>query len=942
MLLALFLIKTNSGFCAAPTLSWTDSEGLWNDGVTPDYGIVSSDDFTFKVIYTDSDNNAPYSGYPKVHILKDGSAISGSPFTMTQDSGCGLPYCGNGYADGEQYYYTTTLTSAGNYTYYFEAEDSNQDTAGFSSPTNEHTLTVVSGYVWVDGSASGQEQGTEAKPYHTIQGGIDNASSGQAVKVLAGTYSESLTMADGVHLVSDNSSSGDSEDTYDDPYSSYSTSMLTRTGRTEIDGTITFSAGLTNELTLDGFSIVYGVSYSGTLDIEGGVPIIRNNIVNSVETSESFGLQIESPSGFTEPIIENNLLHSAGDAVIGISDHTSPIIQDNEIWGSGNYYYPGIGIQRYVDGGEITILNNHIFNNDGAGIGSLSLWYVLTLIIRGNTIHDNGSSGGDYPGIGLKCDGDCENPREIIIGGPEPGQGNEIYQNHTAGISLTGTGTSVIQNNTLYNNGYTGIVLRDVGFSDSSRASISDNTIYGQITYAGISIEGATYADIMNNSIYDNNLAGIAFHQGLYPSSDTVNIEDNDIYNNTMAGIAVIDAIIGDVTIAGNEIHENERGGISIRNSCENLVINRNEIHDNYRGGIHTGGVYDLENDYFANSNDECTDAGVPYTCCTGSGTGTCNSTTGFIGSVPRLNSECTDVDDPYPCCTGLGTGTCNTPDNSECTGWDTPYDCCTGDGTGSCVYGAFLDVSQNKVYGNGLNDIGGGIDIRHASGAIYNNLVYENAMGGIRYGNYIDEISNNTVVDNGIGMYGFGGGIIYNNLEGYVADIPFGDGPTIPIRNNIVASHPSTGIRTETFIWGSGGCKSDDYRDYNLLFGNNGTPTDISPLTKPYDKKPQLGGCNPNGNEIFADPKFVDRDNDDYRIKYSDPDYSPAVDTGDAGYDLNTDCTDVGIPYTCCTGIGTGTCPTYDYGDDYSVPPGVGTTAIDMGAYGGPFPIDW
>jgi parallel beta-helix repeat protein len=150
-------------------------------------------------------------------------------------------------------------------------------------------------------------------------------------------------------------------------------------------------------------------------------------------------------------------------------------------------------------------------------------------------------------------------------------------------------------------------------------------------------------------------------------------LEDNDIYSNTMAGIAVRDAITGDVTIAGNEIHENYRGGISIINSCENLFINRNEIHDNYRGGIHTGGTYDIADDYFANSNDECTDAYDPYPCCTGPGTGTCNSSAGFIGTTDS----------------------------------------------------AFLDVSQNKVYGNGLNDIGGGIDIRHASGSIYNNLVY-------------------------------------------------------------------------------------------------------------------------------------------------------------------------------------------------------------------------
>ena len=135
--------------------------------------------------------------------------------------------------------------------------------------------------------------------------------------------------------------------------------------------------------------------------------------------------------------------------------------------------------------------------------------------------------------------------------------------------------------------------------------------------------------------------------------------------------------------------------------------------------------------------------------------------------------------------------------------------------------------------------------------------------------------------------------------------------------------------------VWGSP-CLSGDYRDYNLLLGNNSTA--IPPSGRPWDKRPQLGGCWWNANEIFADPEFVDRDNDDYRIQGT----SPAVDAGDAGYDLNTDCTDVDIPYLCCTGVAVGTCPTYDYGDDVSVPPGVGTTDIDMGAYGGPYGIDW
>ena len=915
MLLALFLIKTNIGFCAAPTLSWTDEEGLWNDSVTPDYGIVSSDDFTFKVIYTDSDNDAPYTGYPKVHILQGGTEIGS--YTMTQEIGCGLPYCGNGYTDGEQYYYTTTLTSAGNYTYYFEAKDSNEDIAGFSSPTNEHTLTVVSGYVWVDYDTGSDTtgDGLQGNPYQTIAYGISQASPGQAVRVLPRTsspyeYVETFSMVSGVHLVSDNGNSGDSETTYNDPYSTYSTSMLTRTGRTIIDGVITFPDTLTADVVVDGFTVYQDdTGITNTMVIEGGSPIIRNNIVYIVNYGSGDCIHMQADSGTNEPIIENNLLHGAERRAIGIEENMSPLIQDNEIWDAVTY--PGLGIKRNgVSGGEITILNNHIFDCGGPGIGSINLVKGLTMIVQGNSIHDNGfdtSVAGKPLGAGINFARSGPGPDgttlEVIIGGSEPGQGNEIYNNNLAGISLDGNNGSfnpvLIQNNTLYNNVKTGIMLIDVGYysasdQEATDADILDNNIHGHINMTGILIGGATYADIAYNSIYDN-YAGIAFNMASLavdpdpPSSGTVNIEDNDIYGNTMAGIDVRDAIAGDVIIAGNDIHENVRGGIGISNSTENLFINRNEIHENYRGGIHTGGPCDMADDYFANSNDECTASGEPYPCCTGPDTGTCNSSVGFIGTTDS----------------------------------------------------AFLDVSQNKVYGNGLNDIGGGIDIRHASGSIYNNLVYENAMCGIRYGNYIDEISNNTVVDNGIGMMGFGGGIIYDGLDGYVADIPFGDGPSIPIRNNIIAFHPSAGIRTGE----RGVCLSGDYRDYNLLFGNNNTPIDVTPITwPPWKICPQLGSCWWSDNEIFADPEFVDRDNNDYRIQVT----SLAVDAGDTGYDLNTDCTDVGVPYPCCTGIGAGTCPTYDYGDDYSTGCsglpcyGVGTTAIDIGAYGGQYPIDW
>jgi hypothetical protein len=72
-----------------------------------------------------------------------------------------------------------------------------------------------------------------------------------------------------------------------------------------------------------------------------------------------------------------------------------------------------------------------------------------------------------------------------------------------------------------------------------------------------------------------------------------------------------------------------------------------------------------------------------------------------------------------------------------------------------------------------------------------------------------------------------------------------------------------------------------------------------------------------PDGpNNIIGDPLFVNRGGNNYHLKSTGdgyPEDSPAIDAGDA-----------------------------TYGDDVSLPPGEGTSTIDMGAYGGPDPLDW
>jgi hypothetical protein len=170
---------------------------------------------------------------------------------------------------------------------------------------------------------------------------------------------------------------------------------------------------------------------------------------------------------------------------------------------------------------------------------------------------------------------------------------------------------------------------------------------------------------------------------------------------------------------------------------------------------------------------------------------------------------------------------------------------------------------------------------VRHADGVIYNNLVYRNHRGGIRFGNYIDEIVNNTVVGNG--ENGMGGGIIYDDLLGAVNDPPAGDPPNdIPIKNNICVDNEKAGIRTGVSL-----CMNS--RDYNLLCRNNGITVDTCG-TSQYCIRRNLGGCYKNYNEIFANPLFVDLANDNYHLQRKSEGYpadSPAIDAGDDSNDM-------------------------------------------------------
>ncbi|MCK4642191.1 VCBS repeat-containing protein [bacterium] len=119
-----------NGFTSHPGLSWTAESNYTADGIDPETGNDSST-FTYRIDYTSSENNAPKYGCPKVYILKGGTDITGSPFTMTEaDAG------DTTFSDGKIYSYSISdLALGSDYTYYFEAYD-HYNAPASGDPTN--------------------------------------------------------------------------------------------------------------------------------------------------------------------------------------------------------------------------------------------------------------------------------------------------------------------------------------------------------------------------------------------------------------------------------------------------------------------------------------------------------------------------------------------------------------------------------------------------------------------------------------------------------------------------------------------------------------------------------------------------------------------------------------------------------------------------------------
>ncbi|MBW2171412.1 MAG: hypothetical protein JRF69_05425, partial [Deltaproteobacteria bacterium] len=209
------------------------------------------------------------------------------------------------------------------------------------------------------------------------------------------------------------------------------------------------------------------------------------------------------------------------------------------------------------------------------------------------------------------------------------------------------------------------------------------------------------------------------------------------------------------------------------------------------------------------------------------------------------------------------------------------------------------------------------------------NNLVYENHRGGIRFGDYITQIINNTVADNGVPLSEMGGGIIFDDLAGAVNDTPGGTMSTGKlIRNNVIYKSEMAGLRVGGWADPAWVACADNptvadgkERDYNNLHGNHPwndaqgrwndadcrwPNLDRSCTMQQYAACGMTSGPPPwsliNPNDTLEDPVFENPGSGDYRLQGS----SPLIDRGH---------------------------PDVSYND-------TDLSRNDMGAYGGPDPL--
>ncbi|MEW5994173.1 MAG: right-handed parallel beta-helix repeat-containing protein, partial [Candidatus Zixiibacteriota bacterium] len=345
-----------------------------------------------------------------------------------------------------------------------------------------------------------------------------------------------------------------------------------------------------------------GISVSGSAEPEIIANVVDGNLFGGVSVSGSASAHI------TYNQIKNNAL--GGVFILGSAwaSVTYNIIESNTLGGISvsssapswityntirNNLFRGIS----VSGSSSTINNNSI---EGNFFGGISVRGSASPLIYQNTVHGNA-----FRGISVS---DSARP--------------EIANTSVAGswfgwgIRVTGSGAPTIEKNEIWGNGSTYFGGGAISVSDSASPSIKFNRVV--LNNDGVSISGSAQSMVVNNVIQYNKYSGV-YASG---STHTV-ITNNTISNNTWYGVfgSGLDGV-SDLQVYNNIVTSSVFGVQYI--GIGNLTVSHNNVwgnNTNYAGIPNQTGINGnvSENpkfvnppvDYHLQETSPCIDAGM-------------------------------------------------------------------------------------------------------------------------------------------------------------------------------------------------------------------------------------------------------------------------------------------------------------------------------------------
>ncbi len=338
------------------------------------------------------------------------------------------------------------------------------------------------------------------------------------------------------------------------------------------------------------------------INVEGGFSDIKV-LGNTIKGSADNGIVVKSNG----TKVSNNIITGTKASGIYLNNVSNCNVEKNTITGND-----GTHSLMVLQCNGCQVIENTISDSKNYGIMVIS---DTNSVIKGNvvknsvkdiskvsmTLHGDGILLDDFNRDGKGCKGtQVINNKVDKVGSLAPHYGNGIIVGHDCQNIL-------LKGNEISNAGWFGIQITYW----AQNVSLEGNKVYNSGN-DGINISRDSYANLTGNIFYNNKGYGIVY-DGHEHNSAKVRVKgtakNNECYSNTLSGIYVTDA---DVTLSGNNMHNNNLDGIDVVGSST-AQIDSNTVKDNASTGISLQGTSNstLTSNWIYKSSPDLTVTGI-------------------------------------------------------------------------------------------------------------------------------------------------------------------------------------------------------------------------------------------------------------------------------------------------------------------------------------------